>query len=551
MRRDTRDLGLLRISRTAAGARVRFQQFAAGVPVRNGQVTVALDEAGAVVHVGNGAAATTKLDTTARVSRAEALRTARRRVPSGDDTVAAPTTTLVAEPTARGLELAWLVVLPVRQPRGDWNVVVSARSGDVLEAYDAIAHVNGTAQTYAPNPVQQTGNTGLRDLADADQAALTGARRSLALTDLDAGSTRLEGTYVDTAPAAGTVTGCALPYNPGQATSATRDYNYRRSQDAFEETVAYAAITRVQRDYAAFGFPGIFAGPMKIDVHCVAADNSFYSNADDALHMGDGGVDDAEDADVTVHEFGHATQANQVPGYGPGRNTEQRAMGEGFGDFLAAYTHLADGNAGYQADRRFCVGEWDAVSYNPASVANPGSGCLRWVDGTNERNGSDIGRYRGTPSEEHNDGRYWSAMLTCVFEGIEPSLGTEEARNRILTLVLAHNFDLVPTATNTAFADSLAALRAEDDNLFDGEEVAFIDAVRRAAPRQGGPHGHDAPGRQRVALAGEPRRRQRLVPQRADGRPGASPSRSRDMSRTAARKAPTRPTRPARRSAAR
>ena len=238
---------------------------------------------------------------------------------------------------------------------------------------------------------------------------------------------------------------------------------------------------------------------------------------------------------------------SQVPGYGPGRNTEQRAMGEGFGDFLAAYSHLADGNAGYQADRRFCVGEWDAVSYNPASVANPGSGCLRWVDGTNERNGSDVGRYRGTPSEEHNDGRYWSAMLTCVFEGIEPSLGTEEARNRILTLVLAHNFDLVPTATNTAFADSLAALRAEDDNLFEGEDVAFIDQCGQQRLAKAAPDGHDAPGRQRVALAREPRRRQRLVPQRADRdvehlRTGVA-----DMSRTAARKAPTPPTRPARR----
>ena len=93
------------------------------------------------------------------MSRAEALLTARRRVPAGDDTVSPPTTSLVAEPTARGLELAWLVTLPVRPPRGDWNVVVSARTGDVLEAYDAIMRIDGTALTYSPNPVQMTGNT--------------------------------------------------------------------------------------------------------------------------------------------------------------------------------------------------------------------------------------------------------------------------------------------------------------------------------------------------------------------------------------------------------
>jgi hypothetical protein len=29
-----------------------------------------------------------------------------------------------------------------------------------------------------------------------------------------------------------------------------------------------------------------------------------------------GGVDDAEDADVILHEYGHAIQDNQVPGFG-------------------------------------------------------------------------------------------------------------------------------------------------------------------------------------------------------------------------------------------
>ena len=70
-------------------------------------------------------------------------------------------------------------MLPTRAPRGDWNVVVSARSGEVLEAYDAIKHVDGSALTYAPNPVQQTGNTSLRDKPTA-QRALGAARVAVA-----------------------------------------------------------------------------------------------------------------------------------------------------------------------------------------------------------------------------------------------------------------------------------------------------------------------------------------------------------------------------------
>ena len=416
VRRNTSDLGLMRNVQTGAGPRLRFQQFVEGVPVRNGQVAVALDKDGSVIQVGNSASPDKTLDTTARVSRAEALLTARRRVPSGDDTVAAPKTSLVAEPTARGLELAWLVLLPVRAPRGDWNVVVSARSGEVLQAYDSLTRVDGTALTYAPNPVQQTGDTALRDVSDTDQAALTSARVAVGLTDLDAATPLLRGTYVDTAPASG-VSGCTLPYTPGQASSATRDYNFTRSQDAFEETVAYAAITRVQRSYVAYGFPGIFAAPMKIDNHCITDDNSFYSTTDNALHMGDGGVDDAEDADVTVHEFGHATQANQLPGFGPGSDTEQRAMGEGFGDFLAAFTYLQDGNAAYQAGAPLLRRGVGRDQLQPRHRSVPDRGCLRWVNGKDEGTGGDIGTYSGTPVEEHNDGRYWSAMLTCVFNG--------------------------------------------------------------------------------------------------------------------------------------
>jgi Zn-dependent metalloprotease len=184
VRRDTSDLGLMSVSRTSAGPRVRFQQFVGGVPVRNGQVAVALDPDGSVIHVGNGAVAATKLDTDPDVGRAAALLTARRRVPSGFDLVSSPTVKLVAEPSARGaLELAWLVFLPTRAPRADWNVVVSARSGDVLRAFDSIKQDTGSAQTYAPNPVQQSGNTGLLDGADGDQTALTSARLLLSLTD--------------------------------------------------------------------------------------------------------------------------------------------------------------------------------------------------------------------------------------------------------------------------------------------------------------------------------------------------------------------------------
>jgi hypothetical protein len=477
VKRTTSDLALMRARDVDGGKRVRFQQYVGGVPVRNGQVAIALGDDGSVLQVASGASTDRTLDTTPRVGRADALLTARRRVPSGFDTVVPARTTLVADPAKNGaLTLAWEVVLATRSPRADWHVLVSASSGDVIEAANQLWRVDGTAKTYSPNPVQMTGNTGLRDLADADQPALTNARGTFALTDLAAGTSLIRGTFAN--PTSKAVAGCdpSLPYIPGQASSPTRTYDLTRSQDAFEEAQAYLAVTGVQRTYAALGFPGIFPGPVPINVHCIPDDNSFFLDEDGALHLGDGGVDDAEDSDVTVHEFGHATQAAQVPGWGPGQDTEQRAMGEGFGDFLAAFYYLQAGNAAYQSARRFCVMEWDATSYSPVTGGNAGSGCARWVDGTDENNGTDIGQYPGSPTEEHDGGRYWSATLTCVFEGMEDSLpSTAAARNRILTLALAHHEDLVPTAEDGAFEQAIAALRAEDTDRFGGNDLALID----------------------------------------------------------------------------
>ena len=55
--------------------------------------------------------------------------------------------------------------------------------------------------------------------------------------------------------------------------------------------------------------------------------------------------------------------------------------------------------------------------------------------------------------------------MTCIFEGLG---GNVAARNKVFKLVIAHNDLLVPTSANTAFEDSVRALRVADQNLFGG-----------------------------------------------------------------------------------
>jgi Zn-dependent metalloprotease len=77
-------------------------------------------------------------------------------------------------------------------------------------------------------------------------------------------------------------------------------------------------------------------------------------------------VDDAEDAEVIVHEYGHAVHQSQVPGYGG--SPDAGAIGESFGDYLAVTVGLAaaDQYGWPVAANPACPMDWDATSYTDA-----------------------------------------------------------------------------------------------------------------------------------------------------------------------------------------
>ncbi|RME51335.1 MAG: hypothetical protein D6795_08445, partial [Deltaproteobacteria bacterium] len=103
------------------------------------------------------------------------------------------------------------------------------------------------------------------------------------------------------------------------------------------------------------------------------------------------------------------------------------------------------------------IADWDAVSYG---TTVRGTKALRWIDGTNERTGADIGAYPGTPSEEHDDGRYWSAALSCLYQ--------EVGRDAVLEMLLESHFFLTPDSSDQAFEDAVDALILADENLNGG-----------------------------------------------------------------------------------
>ena len=109
---------------------------------------------------------------------------------------------------------------------------------------------------------------------------------------------------------------------------------------------------------------------MRIDQYGV--DNSF-SRRQARLHIrfGKGGVDDAEDAEVIVHEYGHAVHDAQVPGFGS--SLDAGSIGESFGDYLAVSVGLAAAKQyGWPVKaEQACPMDWDSTSYTDGAALHP------------------------------------------------------------------------------------------------------------------------------------------------------------------------------------
>ena len=114
-------------------------------------------------------------------------------------------------------------------------------------------------------------------------------------------------------------------------------------------------------------------------INQIGIDNSFSWDKHDLLRFGKGGVDDAEDAEVILHEYGHAIQDSQrLRGFGT--SVEAGSIGEGFGDYWAVTVR----NVIAPTPDAPCVADWDSVSYT-STVPH----CLRRIDPTSTTRGSE------------------------------------------------------------------------------------------------------------------------------------------------------------------
>jgi len=187
----------------------------------------------------------------------------------------------------------------------------------------------GFGTVFAPNPVADLQNQSLTDQKDADYAALAPAYHRVVLTNLD-GSGFLEGDYANIRSETG-----------DPAYSPTNGFHYRRNDDRFEQVMAYYWITEAQKYIQSLGF-GSTLRPVNresqdVRINQWGADNSFSWDKKDLLKFGKGGVDDAEDAEVILHELGHAIQDSQQTPFGYGFGFEARSDRRGLRRLLGGH----------------------------------------------------------------------------------------------------------------------------------------------------------------------------------------------------------------------
>ncbi len=437
------DVALERPIESPMGVHYVFQQTYDGVPVQGAELSVHFNRDGEVVASHSSYVAGIALETTVpAIPGPLAVDVVRGAVPpiAEDDTGGAATSDLCVYTGSGGAALAWRVAVPT--DGASWEAYVSAADGTFLSApRDTNHYVNGTGKIFNVNAVVATQNNGLRDNNDAASAVPASAYTTVTLERL-VGNGRLDGQFASTSA------------TKKRVSSSTHKFEFLRNSDGFSETMAYWAIDYSQKYIQELGFTNVNNRRQVINVAVNNQDNSFYSPKNKRISFGEGGVDDAEDAEVIWHEYGHSIQDDQVPNFGT--SAQGGAMGEGFGDYFAG-TIGAQLSGGFQD---LFLMEWDATSYSNETPPR-----LRTLVSTKHFPEDFV-------NQVHADGEMWSAALWQIRDAI----GASKADR----VILQSHFLL---SANANFAQGSNALVTAAINL--GYSAAEVDAIRTILQNRG------------------------------------------------------------------
>jgi hypothetical protein len=405
------NLKLVKVQESLTGKHYHYQQMLRGLPVDRAEIIVSIGKNGQLQKIFNetryisdkvDANAVNQLYNQSQISEDQALDQAWTNMKVQHALVEAPSTDLVWVPTKDGVQLARKVRIEAQMPTGGFVQYLNAQNGMVIDSYTtslprkgerslaaraklpgalldrqaatsavggnqtqrtALAAqavtaaavtpsgINGSGYAFDPDPRTALNTDALTDTSSAsafDAAYSTKTLRDLTVTS---GVYKLSGPFVN----------IKNIESPATAPSTTTNgvWTAKRGNNAFDDTNVYFHLDQSQRYIQSLGFTGtksIINRPLDVDTDGVNGDdNSHYSSgSSDYLAFGHGCVNDSEDADVILHEYGHGIQANINSGWSGG---DTGAMGEGFGDYWAAsYSYSTPNGKIYHPEWAF---SWD------------------------------------------------------------------------------------------------------------------------------------------------------------------------------------------------
>ncbi|MEP7108535.1 MAG: M36 family metallopeptidase [Ferruginibacter sp.] len=434
---DLSQLKFDQVKKSLTGYHVLYQQYYYGKPISGAWVRVDIDNDGKVFNIMNNLLPEWRLNTgdafdVPKISAGEAEKFVRDGIRSSKKAVFDfVKTELVYFIHEESPVLAWKFLLKLNHPPGEWKIYVDAKSGENLAKIDLRRYVSGQGRVFNPNPVATLEDFTLRDGSTIPDEAYF----EVELPELE-DTGKLDGPYVSTRLTADRVE--------------RADFKFlfkRGEKKRFKEVMAYYHIDSVQRYIQELGYNNIMNKQIAVNVDGSPVENSFYSSIDKSITYGNKGVDDAEDAEMIVHEYGHAILDDVVPGFGEG-NDHTNAMGEGFGDYLAA-SFFADKKPDIL---KATFGNWNAAALNGGN--NP-----PFTRRLNEPK-----KFRADfISNAHKDGEIWSACLWSI----RVALGRETADK----LIFEHLHFLT---RESKFVTAAKAIIQADEKLNNGVNATII-----------------------------------------------------------------------------
>lgn len=228
--------------------------------------------------------------------------------------------------------LAYKLNLIAEKPNGDWEAFVNAITGKIIEIKDIASHANGTCKIFCPDPISSSRGTygvgGLINNNGMNNPTLDALRVEKPLLDI----TFLDNLYY----LSGTFVKIIDDYTPkyGIFSNSSSDYTaFNRYDLEFEALMSYYFIDNNMRyihNDLGLDDVGPSSGLIECDPH---TGESEYFRTINTIKFGIGYIEDAEDADVIIHELGHGIH-DFVTGDMNDMSDEQ-GLHEGFADYWA------------------------------------------------------------------------------------------------------------------------------------------------------------------------------------------------------------------------